>query len=197
MEDAVYQAKYTGGAQISANYTLNTSIDFHAYIPATDEITHINDIAVANIETTLSGGKRYYVITFPLLAPKDAHDSLSIFLRVNLGGRDVTIERNVSLIGYAESAIEHQLAPDVINLILHTLDYINKTNVYFGGKSNERIETLLSENGFTPYEWEAQNVKELTSYENLRGACLDLNQIGRGTRLNSSHYAISRMPSSA
>jgi hypothetical protein len=155
---------------------LNISIDFHAYIPATDEITHIDGVEVSKLETTFASGQRYYVITFPLLAPKDAHDSLPIVLTVNLGKVTVKVERSVSLIGYAESAIDYQLAPEVINLILHTLDYINKTNIYFGGESSERIETLLSENGFTPYAWEAKNVKELSSYENLRGACLDLNQ---------------------
>ena len=175
-EDATYISRYTGGAQISANYSLNTSIDFHAYIPATDEITHINDIEVAKLDTEVAGGQRYYVITFPLLAPKDAHESLLVSLSVDLGEKTVTVDRYVSLIGYAESAIEYNLDATIIELILYTLDYINKTNIYFGGESSERIETLLSENNFTPYVWEEKNVLKIGSFENLRGACLDLNQ---------------------
>lgn len=176
MEDATYSAHYTGGAQISANYSLNTAIDFHAYIPVTDEITHIDGVPVSKVEIAFSGGERYYMVTFPHLAPKDAHKSLKITLTVNLGGKTALVDRYVSLVGYAESAVESGLGEKVIDLILHTMDYINKTNIYFGGQSSERIEKLLQDNNFTPYVWEEKNVKEISSYDNLRGACLDLNQ---------------------
>ncbi|MBR2612928.1 MAG: hypothetical protein IKC72_07650 [Clostridia bacterium] len=175
-QDATYTAHYTGGAQISANYSLNTAIDFHAYIPATDEITHIDGVGISKHESVIVGGARYYVITFPLLAPKDAQDSLKIVLTVNLGQKTVTVDRYVSIIGYAEAAVENNLDAETLHLILQTMDYINKASIYFGGESSERIEKLLRDNNFTPYVWEAKNVKEIGTYENLRGACIDLNQ---------------------
>ena len=176
IEDATYTAHYTGGAQISANYSLNTAIDFHAYIPATDEITHIDGVEVSKIEAVVVNKDRYYVITSPFLAPKDAQQSLKIALTVNLGQKTVTVDRYVSIVGYAEAAMESNLGPEITSLILHTMDYINKASIYFGGESSERIEQLLRENNFTPYVWEAKNVKEIGTYENLRGACIDLNQ---------------------
>ena len=176
LEDATYVMAYTGGAQLSGSYTLNTAIDFHAYILATDEITHINGIAVSKLDTEFAGGERYYKITFPYFAPKDALNSQQVILTVDLGEKTVTVERYISLIGYAESAIENKLDQEIIDLILQTLDYVNKANIYFGGEGSERIEELLSENGFTPYVWQAQNVKEIGTFQNLRGACLDLNQ---------------------
>ena len=175
-EDATYTLRYNGGGQLSGNYTLNTAIDFHAYIRATDEITHINGIPVAELDTELAGGNRFYKITFPLLAPKDAHDSQLVRLTVNLGMKTVTVDRFISLVGYAEAAVESNLGEEIIDLVLRTMDYINKANIYFGGKSVERIDALLESQNFKPYEWVGENVREIGRYENLRGACLDLNQ---------------------
>ncbi len=171
-----YRVHYTGGAQLSGNYTLNTAIDFHAYIPATDEITHINDVRVSKLETVLVNRERHYKISFPNLAPKNAYETQTVSLTVKLGSKVVTVDRYVSLLGYAESAIKNKLSKNILDLIFHTLDYINKANMYFGGESVERINDLLKEQNFTPYQWEEKNVQEIGKYENLRGACLDLSQ---------------------
>ncbi len=175
-EAATYTTRYTGGATLSANYTLNVAIDFHAYIPVTDEIVSINGTPVGNLETKTVGAASYYKITFSELAPKDAHKSKLVSLSVNLGDKTVTVDRYISLVGYAEAAMKTDLDEKTKALVLHTMDYINKANVYFGSASVTRIETLLQNNGFTPYVWEEKNVREIGEYENLRGAALDLNQ---------------------
>ena len=175
-EDATYTVRYAGGATLSANYTLNVAIDFHAYVPATSEILKINGIAVGDLETRTVGDATYYKVTFTDLAPKDAYKSKLVSLTVNLGGEEVTVDRYISLIGYAEAAIKSNLDQRTLNLVLATMDYINKANMYFGGEGVARIESLLLANGFTPYVWQAQNVKEIGIYENICGAALDLNQ---------------------
>ncbi|MBR2612954.1 MAG: hypothetical protein IKC72_07785 [Clostridia bacterium] len=175
-ENATYTTRYTGGATLSANYTLNVAIDFHAYIPATDEIVSINGTPVGEFEVKTVGAVSFYKITFADLAPKDAHKSKLVSLSVNLGEKTVMVDRYISLVGYAEAAMKTELDEKTKALVLHTMDYINKANVYFGGASVTRIEALLQSNGFTPYVWEEKNVKEIGEYENLRGAALDLNQ---------------------
>ncbi len=178
-EDMTYTTRWSGGSTLSANYTLDTAIDFNAYVPATDEITHINGKATTDYEKRVANEMTFYVVTFPDLAPKDAYRSQLVSLTVSLDGEKVvTVDRYVSLIGYAKAAFKSESTDEKIrDLVLNTLDYINKTNVYFGGESVSQIEDILSENDFTPYVWSTnENVKELGTYENLIGACLDLNR---------------------
>ena len=175
-ENCTYTLKWSGGARLSGNYTLEVAIDFFAYVPVSNEITHINGISVLDMEQIWNNDIAYYKVRFENLAPKDAYKSQCVSLTVALPEQTVIVDRYVSIVGYAKAALASDLDPELKSLVLFTLDYINKTNVFFGGASVKQIETLLSDNNFTPYEWIASNVKELDEYENVKFACLDLNQ---------------------
>ena len=175
-ENKVYTVKWTGGAKFSANYTLEVAIDFFVYVPVSEEITHINGVAVADIEKITLDNGVYYKVSFENLAPKNAYKSQCVSLTVALEGKAVTVDRYVSVIGYAKAALASDLGSELKTLVLATLDYINKTNVYFGGESVAQIEAILTANGFTPYTWTASNVKEQGSYKNVKFAALDLDK---------------------
>lgn len=179
-EDATYSAKWTGGAKLSANYTLDSSIDFNAFVPVSSEITHVNGTPVAELSKKSLAAKQFWMVTFPNLAPKDAYESQLVALTVKLDeDYTVVVERYISLVGYAKSALKSEASSAIKNLVLHTLDYINKAHMYFeeDAESVEQIDELLTTYEFTPYEWSERNVKEMAgSYENVLGVGLDLSQ---------------------
>ena len=175
-ENKVYMVKWTGGAKFSANYTLEVAIDFFVYVPVSEEITHINGVAVADLEKITLDNGVYYKVSFENLAPKNAYKSQCVSLTVALEENTVKVDRYVSVIGYAKAALASDFSTELKALVLATLDYINKTNVYFGGESVAQIEAILDANAFTPYTWTASNVKEQASYKNVKFAALDLDK---------------------
>ena len=180
-ESATYTTRWSGGATLSANYTLDAAIDFNAYVPVSAEITHINGTPVAQLNKKSLAAKQYWMITFADLAPKDAYKSQCVELTVQLDGETtVLVERYISLVGYAKAALKSEASESLKSLVLHTLDYINKAHLYFeeDAESVAQIDELLSNYEFTPYEWTESNVKDLSgSYENVLGAGLDLSQM--------------------
>ena len=175
-ENSTYKTVYTGGATLLANYTLTIAIDFNIYIPVSDEITKICDIDTNNYEVITNDGVSYWKVSFADMAPKDAYKSHQLTFTVEADANNsLQVERYVSLIGYAKAALALEDDAALKQLVLSTLDYINKTNVYFGGTSVSTIEAILEQNNFSAYVWEAKNVVELGEYKNILGACLDLN----------------------
>ncbi len=172
--------KYEGDAQMLANMTLHSSIDFNAYIGAFDALVQINGKDKETYSTTVVDGKTYYKVSFANLAANGIALTQTIELTVEVGeGVYVDYTREISIGRYAETVLASGVSDEMKQLILATVDYLVEAARFFDGADNNfEIEDVLDREEYLRPEWTSEGKDIAVIPENLShilGATVSIN----------------------